>query len=75
MNEFVLPMSEHKKWEYETVDCDPELLFDNLTKKGELGWEFVLLLTKQLMVQPKILGNNQPQILTQYVLIFKREKI
>jgi hypothetical protein len=65
-----------KKYEYETIECDPTELFETLNKNGEYGWEFVLLLTKQLMVQSKVaINNTQPQILTQYVLIFKREKL
>ena len=65
---------ERKLFEYQTVDCDPEELFQVLNDNGAFGWDFCILLTKQMMVQPKILGNSQPQILTQYVLIFKREK-
>ena len=64
-----------KKFEYDTLECDPDELFQILNDQGKVGWELVLLLTKQIMVQSKILGNTQPQILTQYVLIFKREKL
>lgn len=62
-----------KKWEYNTIECYPEELFQILNDNGKLGWDFSILLTKQMMAQSKILGNPQPQILTQYVLIFKRE--
>lgn len=64
-----------KKFEYHTIECDPEELFQVLNDNGAFGWEFCILLTKQMMVRSKILGNPEPQVLTQYVLIFKREAL
>lgn len=64
-----------KKFEYHTTECKPEELFEILNDEGAKGWEFVLLLTKQMMYENKLsISNDTPKVLTLYVLIFKREK-
>lgn len=70
-----------KQWEYETRECSPEEVFDVLNVLGLDGWEFVNLIMIQKTIQhppPAVHSfsqvQKQPEIVTTFRLIFKRQK-
>lgn len=66
-----------KKFEHLTSTCAIEDVPEELNACGKQGWEFVNLVVMQSMVPPSRLvgGMGQPQMKTEFMLIFKREKI
>jgi len=68
-----------KKWEYQSLKCSPEEMFEELNIQGLSGWEFVFLITMQKMIQhpaAPLFGSQQkpPEVITVFILLFKREK-
>ena len=66
------------KFEYKTVEINPESLFQVTNDEGRNGWEFAFLITVQKMVQHPVaplFGSQQkpPEIITIFILLFKRE--
>jgi hypothetical protein len=68
---------EQKYYKYNIIKCHPNLLEEKLNEEGEKGWDFVSLVIEQSMIQKKITEfiNAQPEIVTNYCLIFKKEYV
>lgn len=57
------------KYNYLTVDVLPEKLEEYLQSYGNKGYRFIQLVVMQKM-KPALLG-NQPQVITEFKLIFE----
>jgi len=62
-----------KKFTYYTIEINPQELDKELDKAGANGWELVFVVGVQR--QSKLSLNGIPSIITNFLLIFKKEII
>jgi hypothetical protein len=61
------------KYETKIIKSHPNLFEEKLEEAYKDNWRFIYLFMEQQVIQSTILSGQQPQVVTNYVMIFERE--